>query len=113
MLGFVMAFTIRQAGIGDAADIAFVHVESWRSTYSGIVPDAYLASLSRETRAQKWRQWLVPRDPVVFVAEDESGIFGFVSGGRLGEAVSDYDCGLHAIYLLLGRQRQGVGHRLT
>lgn len=37
---------IRRARPADAAAIAAVHVASWRSTYAGLLPDAYLAALS-------------------------------------------------------------------
>ncbi len=32
---------IRQGRIGDEAGIANVHVESWKSTYKGLVPDSF------------------------------------------------------------------------
>ena len=37
---------IRRARPVDAAAIAAVHVAAWRSTYPGILPDAFLANLS-------------------------------------------------------------------
>jgi hypothetical protein len=37
---------IREAQIDDAVALAGIHVDSWRTTYAGIVPDDYLASLS-------------------------------------------------------------------
>lgn len=40
----------RKAALEDAPGIANVHVDSWRSTYKGIVPDTYLASLSYENQ---------------------------------------------------------------
>ena len=48
-----MDFLIREAAVNDATAIAQVQVESWRTTYAGIVPDAFLASLSVETRAER------------------------------------------------------------
>jgi HAD superfamily hydrolase (TIGR01509 family) len=39
---------VREATPADAGAIARVHIESWRSTYRGIVPDEYLESLSHE-----------------------------------------------------------------
>lgn len=37
---------IRKAAVEDAAAIAKVHVDSWRTTYKGIMPSDYLNSLS-------------------------------------------------------------------
>jgi ribosomal protein S18 acetylase RimI-like enzyme len=113
-----MAVMIREARIVDAAGIARVHVESWRTTYRGIVPAAYLDALSVENRQRGWeRQLAAAADTIdVFVAEEvPSGeIVGFVSGGpeQTGtEAAFPWE--LHAIYLLADRQRRGVGRRLT
>ena len=38
--------SIRAAVAEDAAPIARVHVESWRSTYAGILPDEILLNVS-------------------------------------------------------------------
>ena len=37
-------FNIRPATPADAAEIARVHVASWRETYAGVLPGAVLAS---------------------------------------------------------------------
>jgi hypothetical protein len=39
---------VREANPTDAAAIAKVHVDSWRTTYKSIVPDDFLANLSYE-----------------------------------------------------------------
>lgn len=107
---------IRTATVADAPSIAKVHVESWRSTYRGIVPNEFLDSLSYVQRERLWRDILsepVP-DTFVFVAEDESGtIVGFVSGGRERSGDTTYTGELYAIYLLEAYQRQGIGRQLT
>jgi len=108
-----MSLTIRTAKIDDAATIAHVHVESWKTTYAGIVPDAFLASLNAETRKRSWREQILTGDVSIFLAEDEAGVFGFVAGGELREKLDEYDAELYAIYLLRERQRQGVGRTLS
>ncbi|NYF78856.1 GNAT family N-acetyltransferase [Granulicella arctica] len=108
-----MAFTIRPGELGDAAGIALVHVQSWKSTYRGIVPDTYLAALEIESRAEMWKGQLLSGDSLIFVAEDESGVVGFAAAGSLRESVDDYDAELYAIYLLDTRQRQGAGRMLV
>jgi hypothetical protein len=42
--------SIRAATPDDAVAIAHVHVESWRTTYEGIVPGEYLAGLDETLR---------------------------------------------------------------
>ena len=103
--------TIRPATIEDANGIAHVHVESWRSTYSGIVPEAYLQGLSEVEYAARWREWLV-LDVDVFVAEMEGGIVGFIGGGAPREPQPGYDAELFTIYMLREWQRQGIGTAL-
>jgi GNAT superfamily N-acetyltransferase len=107
-----METQIRRAGVEDADAIALVQVESWRTTYRGIVPDAFLASLSAEVRAAKWKEQFAAGNSWIFVAEGKAGIIGFASGGRLRDAMAGYDGELYAIYLLREHQGNGVGRRL-
>lgn len=103
---------IRKAGIADVAGIAIVHVDSWRSTYEGIVPDKFLDSLSYESREQIWKTGVIEND--VYIAEDKNGkVVGFATGGkeRTGE-YGAYVGELYAIYLLKEQQEQGVGRML-
>ena len=108
--------TVRAARTDDAPGIARVHVNSWRTTYRGIVPNDYLASLSYERGQQIWERTL--SDPkskeLVYVAEDTSGqIVGFASGGPERENDPVYKGELYAIYILDRYQQQGIGRRLT
>src|SRR5579883_2064332 len=112
-----MTVTVREARIVDAAGVARVHVESWRTTYRGIVPDAYLDALSVENRQRGWERQLQAAGTIdVFVAEDRrSGeIVAFASGGpeQTGTETA-FPWELYAIYLIADRQRRGVGRRLT
>ena len=107
---------IRAAALTDAAAIARVHVDSWRTTYAGMVPADYLAKLSYAQREQFWHNILANPTPsgCVYVAAHATGeILGFASGGpeRSGDMV--YRGELYAIYLLARYQRQGLGRHLT
>ena len=105
---------IRRALPSDAPGIARVHVESWRSTYVGIVPDDYLASLDRNERERVWRRLVADDSQISYVAEDRrDGIVGFVSGGPARMDDIPYSGELYAIYLLEQHQRQGIGRRLV
>lgn len=108
----MMDFSLRQASIEDAASIARVHVECWRTTYHGIVPDAYLASLNVDLRTTMWREQISDEQTLVFVAEDGAGVFGFVSGGAARENMAGYDSELYAIYVLQLHQKRGAGKAL-
>jgi len=108
-----MEVKVRRAVLEDAESIGLVQVESWRKTYAGILPDAYLESLSIGESSAKWRQYLREGRMFVFVAEDAWGIFGFVAGGAIRDPIEGYDAELYAIYLMPARQRRGVGQELA
>lgn len=108
-----MDFRIRLALPDDAPRIAFVHVESWKTTYAGILPEAFLDTLDIETRTQRWLDLLTASASQIFVAEDDRGIFGFANGGPLREPFPPYDGELYAIYLLQARQGKGAGRLLV
>jgi ribosomal protein S18 acetylase RimI-like enzyme len=108
-----MSFVIRRAGLDDAHAIATVQVESWKTTYRGIVPDEFLNDMTVDGRASAWATQWGGEDALIFVAEDAEGVFGFVCGGPLREACKEYDAELYAIYLLQARQRAGVGREMT
>jgi GNAT superfamily N-acetyltransferase len=92
-----------------------VHIDSWRTTYSGIVKDEFLASLSYEKSEERWRNRLAsnPVEYAMFVAvNDEGQIVGFADGGRERSGDSSYDGELYAIYSLKEHQRKGIGKLL-
>ena len=102
---------VRAAKEQDASAIAHVHVQSWLTTYAGIVPDDYLASLNEAERVLLWRDWLT-RDIQVYVAEMDGKVVGFIGGGKIREPLPGYDAELFAIYLLKRAQGCGLGTAL-
>ncbi len=108
--------TIRTASPADAGPIARVHVDSWRTTYQGIVPAEYLANLSYRDRESMWHEALTAARTAtsIFVAETESGeVVGFASAGPEREGNSIYRAELYAIYILQQHQTIGLGRRLV
>ncbi|ALX48887.1 GNAT family N-acetyltransferase [Lentibacillus amyloliquefaciens] len=104
---------IRKATEQDAPGIARVHIDSWRTTYKGIVPDDFLDSLNYEDRTKRWEQNV--RESNVYVAENDTGkIFGFSTGGKeREEKYGGYDGELYAIYILEEYQGKGIGKKLV
>jgi GNAT superfamily N-acetyltransferase len=110
------AWNIRPAVVHDARAIAEVHVESWRSTYRGIFPDALLNGLSVEKRESSWRERLASLDPapaITMVGCDTGNVVGFVSGGKERTGQLGCDGELYAIYLRQESQRKGLGALLV
>jgi ribosomal protein S18 acetylase RimI-like enzyme len=119
---------VREGRPEDAAGIARVHVDSWRTTYAGILPAAFLANLSYEQRERQWDAWIASAasgEGVVCVAEETlpmatgpeaRQIVGFASGGppaqQTRRLAPTYDGELQTIYLLRSHQRRGLGRRL-
>lgn len=106
---------IREAQIGDAPAIARVHVDSWRSTYSGIVPADYLAQLDYGQREQDCYDRIKAKRErqFIYVAQEVGEVVGFASGGPEGSGNSTYDGELYVIYILEAHQRQGIGRLLV
>ena len=104
------ASTIIRAAIpADIQGIARVHVESWRETYAGIVPQAYLDGLTPESREAQWQRTLEVGNPV-FVLQIADQIVGFVSCGATRN--EGYDGEVYALYLLKSQHGQGFGKAL-
>jgi ribosomal protein S18 acetylase RimI-like enzyme len=106
--------TFRRATADDAAAIAALRVDSWRSTYRGVMPDAYLDGMRAEESAAMWSQVLTADVPTVsiFVAEAGSELVGFAAGMLLMPEKLELDAELTAIYLKPIAQGGGVGRRL-
>jgi GNAT superfamily N-acetyltransferase len=106
---------IRAATRADAAGLAKVHVDSWRTTYRGIVPEEALAHNSYQRREEIWARQLdeARADQFTYLVETGDGqVVGFVSAGpeRSGDPL--YRGEVYAIYLLASHQRQGIGKGL-
>ncbi|WP_062115208.1 GNAT family N-acetyltransferase [Aureimonas sp. AU40] len=115
------SFSLRPATPEDAEAIAALHVASWRETYAGLLPEAMLAELSVESRAELWRRILAPAHAAsgaaVWLAEEnEKGLLaGFGACGAQRDAElrqTGFDSEIGALYVLRAFQGRGLGRRL-
>jgi len=85
----ISSIVIRPACAGDAEAIARVRVDSWRETYRGMIPQAYLDAMKLEQSRALWEKVLTAGSTAVsvFVAERGAEIVG-VSVGRHGSGGS-------------------------
>jgi len=106
---------IRPAQPADAASVAQVRVDAWRTTYRGMIPDAYLAAMRVEESTALWDKVLTaaPNTTNTFVAEIDGRVVGFASGSMLAEPKLRYDAELAAVYLERDMQRAGIGRQLV
>jgi ribosomal protein S18 acetylase RimI-like enzyme len=114
---------VRPARAGDADDLARVQVESWRSSFSGIVPPRLLAELTGEEAFPVWRgRW---RDAItspptsrhrVLVAVTDAAdsaareLVGFVSAGPATDADRWPGTDAEIYELRVSPERAGQGH---
>ena len=101
---------IREATADDAPAVAKVHVNSWKESFSGIVPDTFLAKLTIENRTKAFGERFEVVNYQMYVAELHDGrIVGFADVGEPRQDVGNYDAELYAIYLLHEFQGKGIG----
>ena len=82
--------------------MAALHVRAWRATYTGLVPDGFLAGLKVEDREAMWRRSVTapevaPAERVILVAEHGGAVVGFVAAGH---ARGDDEFGMGEVYAI-------------
>lgn len=101
------------AGPADAEALARVHVQSWRETYRGLLPDAFLARMSEPGHARRFAKALMlpAANEVTLAAADRYGILGYAGGGPSRRMVKG-EAEIQVLYVLRADQGHGVGRRL-
>ncbi len=113
-----MSLRIRKAMRADSAAIAKVHVETWRSTYAGLVPDSYLLGLSTDVQEARWQKSIAEArsGESSLVAERPGGngheVVGFATGGPARKRGSPARAEIYTLYVLDDHQNQGIGRAL-
>ena len=118
--------TIRLATDRDAAGIAKVYVDAWRSAYAAILPHRVLLGMSYERQMREW-SWIIRNrtevQPVIVAAEADGGVVGFASFGLArsnGRPVSARFAGerdatvgeIYTLYVQPEFQERGIGREL-
>jgi len=116
--------TIRPATAPDAAGIAKVYVDAWRSAYAAILPHRVLLGMSYERQMREW-SWIIRNrtelQPVIVAAEADGGVVGFASFGLArsnGRPVSAQFSGeakvgeIYTLYVQPEFQERGIGREL-
>lgn len=97
---------IRQAVKDDAAQIAEILVEDWKTAYRGIIDSAYLDAMSVEERYQRE----VQRYQIYTVAACGQEVLGFAWNEMIdGEGA---DCEIVALYVRYAKRKSGIGRAL-
>jgi GNAT superfamily N-acetyltransferase len=110
-------FQVRRAGPDDLHGMARVHIETWKTTYRGLIDDDRLDQMTVEGDiAGGFGSWL--RNPPAGVAQfvaatPMEGVVGFALGLPNPEEGSEFSGQLGAIYVLRAHQGRGIGRALV
>jgi ribosomal protein S18 acetylase RimI-like enzyme len=95
----------------DAEALGAMHVQAWRETYAGLVPQPVLDRLDPTARARMWRS-AIGGGTHVFLAHESDAIVGFGACGPPRNSDLSYDGEIGALYILRRAQRRGLGRAL-
>lgn len=110
-----MSMVVRCANIHDLGHITKIFVESWQSTYAGILSENFLFNLSGNGPKTFWRNSIdnPSMKNILLVAEDsDAGVIGFVSGGKPRIGSLGMKSEIYELYLLDSFQGLGIGRHL-
>jgi ribosomal protein S18 acetylase RimI-like enzyme len=104
---------IEPATLDDCRAIAEVHVESWQHAYRGLIPEAYLASLSVSDREATWRRMLELHPADLLLARTAGCVAGFAAfGASRDEGAPPQRAEIWAIYVKPSFWSAGAGRLL-
>lgn len=105
---------IRRARTADAAAMAEIHVQAWRESYRGLIPDDYLNRLGVLERTRNHARWLEREGRgasfLAFAGDDRPA--GFVQCGAARGSPGPGWGEVYALYLLDAAKGQGLGRAL-
>ena len=106
---------IREAVYEDAAALAHIQVDSYRSAYEGILPAEFLAHFSYSEQAQDWLDLISAAGPAtLLVAVTEGGEpCGYALGSPASPSLPGGDAELVALHVRKENCGQGIGHELV
>ena len=108
--------TVRQAAVGDAPEMARMHVRSWRETYRGVMADRVLDD--PELPAARERFWTTIlsderyRANRVAVAERDGEVIGIAMAGPPQDSGVQWGTHLYVLYVVAAQHGTGAGAAL-
>ncbi len=104
--------TLRPASAGDLSVIGGITARSWRHTFAGLLPDAFLSSLTPAAQQQRHERIFARAGVHYRVAVEDERVIGFASTGPCRDPRHAPRGEVHALYLEPGFERRGIGSRL-
>ena len=112
-----MTFTVREPRVQEAAEIADVHVTTWRETYTDLLPEGFIDDDHVRARHRMWATLLAdPReDWIVRVAEQDGAVIGLAMAGPANGPEGEpapRERQLYMLYVLAAEHGRGAGQAL-
>jgi GNAT superfamily N-acetyltransferase len=106
--------SVRRATVDDAEAFERIRIETWQSTYRGLLPDAILDGMrpNVERRTERLRELSASSAEFCFVAEIAGEVVGFAIGCPERTGDPTYKGEVAAIYVLPAHQGKGLGRAL-
>jgi len=108
-----MNIKVRPARLDDCHDLGYIHVESWKAAYKGIVPDSFLDEMSVERSENRFINAISQGSERNIIALIEDKVAGFMCFGKCRDEDVDETYGeIWGIYLHSTFWRKGIGSEL-
>lgn len=108
---------LRPLALQDSDELGRVHMAVWRDAYAGLMPADYLAGLSDERCADRWRELAGrPTDAperTLVVVDPDGRLAGFGSAGPSRDEDAPTEWELYAVNLAPHARGTGVADRLV
>jgi GNAT superfamily N-acetyltransferase len=103
---------IRPARGGDAAAIAALYIDTWRTAYAGLLPDRVLLGMSQATQQPHWARQIGGADTVLVAVNGQDQPIGVASGGGCRDRRFRGAGEVFTLYVSPSHQGQGHGKAL-
>lgn len=97
----------------DTGAISRVYIDTWRSTYAGILPDHVLVGMKIDSCSNSFARAIKTRNELVMVADHpDQGIVAMGSAGRNRYSRETYAGEVYTLYVHPDSQNEGIGEIL-
>jgi len=107
------SYLIRPLQFEDSPSSAEIQVETWHDTYTSLMPERNLASMTLEIMVPRWQKIIQEnkRNLLLLGAFEGTQLLGVAAGGEPRE-INGYDAELWSMNIPLKNQRRGLGRLL-
>ena len=103
---------VRPAKKNDALAIANINVLGWKKGYKGLLPDSILDAMEVSDKRIARIKETISNAEIYLAAEDESGVVGFLTGGKTRNKDLPYPYEIYIFYVHPDHWRGGIGTAL-